>query len=191
MSPKVGDKVLHHGRAHTITKIIPKARVNATTGEPEMCPLVRFENARYGVTGLLDDLRWSEEDGAWILPGRVLSKDERTVIQAMSNNWPPPESHLVFRQLLDGANGPLTEHVDMDRLVRVVKSRRLAQLPDETEEAYTQRATEYATAALAHCEELRSFRKGAKEDDPFDPAEVARVAEIRAANKAAAEVNNG
>ncbi len=119
--------------------------------------VVTFETERYQVKGRLDELRWSEEDDAWYLPGRVLSRDERTVYRSVFRVWPTAEMHHAARRALDDLD---LEEIDMTELARIVKLRRLEKGGDETQEEFDARAAAYARACIAHCEELRALRRG-------------------------------
>lgn len=164
MTPKVGDLVIHHGVVHEIKRLNPRARINRDTGAAETVETVVFENERYHVVALLEDVKWSEEDQAWYLPGRVLSRDERTLLQAISGAWPPATSHLTMRKVLDVSPGTFKDTVDLGILKDVVKARRLKQEVGESAEDYDTRAATYAGAMLDHCEELRAARKTRKEE---------------------------
>lgn len=195
MEPKVGDMVLHHGRMH---EIIGFREEGAKRVGNKWVPnnKVFFRNGRYLPKANASELVWSAEDKAWYLPGRVLSKDERTVINAMVGSWPTEGSHLAVRKMLD-VEGPLADHVSMERLTAIVKARRLRRGFDlkaqktldgqaltvdmsskeiddlldsiETEEAFEKRARAYAKACLEHAEELRAYRRGEKKDVPLPP----------------------
>lgn len=174
--PAVGQPVIHHGHIHRILAFHRKAVLDPESGEPRVERLVRFRSGaegegRYLVTGFAHELRWSEADGAWYLTGRVLARDERTVIAALTGAWPPAHSHLTLRAVLDADPRPLGEQVEMDKLKAVIRQRRLKQGVDkrsgerfeEAEEQFEARVGEYAEACLEHAEELRAARKARKE----------------------------
>ncbi|MGW8180028.1 MAG: hypothetical protein ACWGQW_14895 [bacterium] len=208
MEPKVGDKVLHHGRIHEIIGFREEgARRVGGKWVPNM--KVFFRNGRYLPKADASELKWSAEDEAWYLPGRVLSKDERTVINAMMGAWPNEGSHMAVRKILD-VEGPLADHVSLERLGAIIKARRLRRGYDlkaqktldgrvlttamspkeideiltsvETEEAFEERVRAYAIACIEHVEELRAYRRGEKEDVPLPPndgsAEAVKVRRI-------------
>lgn len=189
--PKVGDPVYHHGRRHTITQLQDRPVLEG--GAPAVVQLVVFESAdqyareeektmrdgsvqavkvpRFVVKGVASELRWSEPDAAWYLPGRVLSRDERTVYEAAFGTWPPAEIHLTARAALDAID---LEAVDTDRLVGVIKRMRMLHIAEaydlrprdgETKTGFVARcdaaARDYAPKCLAHVAELRALRKEA------------------------------
>jgi hypothetical protein len=94
--PKVGEILFHHGRRHEILGF---------RGDKFW-----FRNGGFLGRGETADLRFSEGDGWWYLPGRVLANDERTVVNAMMGAWPSAASHLAMRKVLD-VEGPLADHV--------------------------------------------------------------------------------
>lgn len=153
-TPKVGDRVIHHGRHHEITELPKRARMGPDG--PEAVELVVFENDGYRVLGNVSELRYSKEDGAWYLPGRVLSRNERAVLQAMSGTWPPADAHLSMRALLDRAvdNGEL-EGISRTRLRQVLIQRKA----DVTED----NVDDYIPAAIAQVSELREIRRNGEE----------------------------
>jgi hypothetical protein len=186
MNPEVGAKVLHHGRLHEILDFPTRARKDEK-GKPVLIDMVRFENDRFRPTGQKGDLVWNEAEGWWYLPGRVLSNDERALVQTMTGMWPAAESHLAMRKVLD-VEGPFKSHINFDKLkVILAKGKRFPiwQEEGESEKAFDKRLTAYANKCLAHCEELRAFRKGEKEDVIMDPAVIEANAKAKAARKAA------
>lgn len=54
----------------------------------------------------VEDLVWLDEDGAWYLPGRLLSKADRQRWRAITGSPfpPPPDKHVEARQLLRSSN---------------------------------------------------------------------------------------
>lgn len=193
MEPKVGDKVLHHGRMHEILGFREEG-FQRVDGEIVPHEKVIFRNERFITKMSKDEMLWSEQDQAWYFQGRVLSKDERTVVNAMVGSWPTAESHMAVRSMLD-VDGPLADHVSMERLVAIIKARRLRRGYDlqtqktldgreltsdmspeeieetlnsvETERKFENRARRYAEALLEHVEQLRAYRKGEEEDIPL------------------------
>lgn len=202
MKPKVGEHFLAHGRLHEIIGIADRAVKRRKDGKVvavlEDVVISRNTNGAGFIPAYeMKDLRWSEEDQAWYAPGRVLCKDERTVINAMMGAWPTAESHMAARKILD-VEGPFEDHVDLNRLETVIRTRRLrrgydlgAQKPlkegvkittkmspaeinealeaCETEAAFDKRVKAYAKACLAHCEQIRAFRNGTAIDTPLPP----------------------
>lgn len=192
MQAKIGDVVLHHGRLHKITETF--RRWYEKDGQPVAFNGVVFENTGYAVKANIEELVWNAEDGWWFLPGRVLAKDERTLLNAMVGAWPDSASHLAVRAVLN-VGGPLEAQVDRNRLETVIRTKRLVRglerrtgkpidgspIPKgldteekvrawlatlETEEAFTKRVQTYASDLLAHCEELRAYRTGEATDEP-------------------------
>jgi hypothetical protein len=152
--PKVGEILFHHGRRHEILGF---------RGDKFW-----FRNGGFLGRGETADLRFSEGDGWWYLPGRVLANDERTVVNAMMGAWPSAASHLAMRKVLD-VEGPLADHVDLEALKRIIVVRRtdaIQRTDGESDAAFDKRVAGYTLACLAHCEELRAFRAG-KADPPL------------------------
>jgi len=170
--PKVGDPYLTHGRMHVIEAIL--TRPVMVDGEPTTIKMFGYRNAQFAGVGQFDELVWEEKEGFWYLPGRVLSIDERMVVQAMVASWPIPDSHLALRSILD-VEGKLADHVNMDRLVNIIKKNlKFPVVKNETEKERHTRAQQYAIRCIEHCEELRGFRNDV-EDDPFDETRMQTV----------------
>jgi hypothetical protein len=145
--PKVGEAVVHHGRPHAVTKLGRRAAIRDNAAV--IVEMVTFENEKYAVLAQMADLVWSDEDGAWYMPGRVLARDERILYEALMGVRPPAETHLTARKLLNGVN--YETEVPMDRLVGAV-AKRTGLLGKDAEK--------YAAACLAHCAELKEARNG-------------------------------
>ena len=108
--PKVGDAVSHDGNwaghDHEDTDFFITAL--RAGGEDPDDPLRRvkdhvctFENGRYKVSCLTSELGWFEDDGAWVLPGRLLSKAQRATYCAMTGAPTlPPIGHVAARRIL-------------------------------------------------------------------------------------------
>lgn len=150
-TPEVGDKVIHHGRLHEVTEIELRPALNAN-GNPVAVEVIHFENDRYHVkTADVDDFQFSKADDAWYLTGRVLSRNERALHEAVTGVWPAAHSHLTARRYLDAID---FDEVDTDdfreRLASVIR-RRKADVPAGEEEAYID-------DLLAQCRELKELR---------------------------------
>ena len=83
---KVGDKVSHEGNwighDHEDGDFVVVSQADG--GSDPSNPLMRvkdfftfFENVRFKVKAITADLVWLEEDGAWMLPGRLITRDQR------------------------------------------------------------------------------------------------------------------
>ena len=163
--PKIGDPVIHHGRMHEITAFPEEAYVEG--GKAKLRKGIRFENDGFAVeTYDVQDLRWSEVDGAWCLFGRLLSRDERVVYEASIGAWPRPENHAIARDVLDRVD--LTG-LDRTRLTDVVmrqKGRQLVEAgvvavaEDGTTKVHQKELGQYVDAVIAHVAELRAERGG-------------------------------
>ena len=193
--PKEGDMVLHHGRLHEIIGFRNRYFKGAN-GKPAVASFAFCKNAGFQPVCESALLKWSAKDKAWYLPGRVLSKDERTVINAMVGSWPKAEAHMAVRSMLD-VEGPLADHVNMEDLEKIVRARRLRRGYDlrlqktlkdgvvltksmskaklqrtlegcETAEAFDKRVKKYTKEVITHCEQLRAFRAG-EPDVPLPP----------------------
>lgn len=186
-SPQVGERMIHHGHFHEIIEIRPKAVLNEK-GNPVKVEMAVFDNERFRGVCRAEELRWSDQDDAWFLPGRILCHDERTVAAATMGMWPKAESHLMVRAMLDSVDTPLADHLSIDALDAVIRTRRLIRGFDkktglfldgtgptkgmtdeeiterreaaETEAEFTARVQAYREACLQHCEELRALRRG-------------------------------
>jgi hypothetical protein len=183
LKAKVGAKALHHGRLHELVRFEDRPALDANK-QPYPFRVAVLENDRYLVKCNAAELAWDEVGGVFYLPGRVLAKDERTLVAAMVGGWPKAGSHLAVRRMLD-VEGPLINHLQeaainsihegekpaanagLELLKGVVRARRLTRAEGETGEDFDARVEAYALAAIAHCEELRDYRKGAKADVAF------------------------
>lgn len=99
-TPKIGDRVSHEGlpAGYRITAI--DARFDPDTGA--RFAIVSFENDRYAVKADAAELVWLEEDGAWHLPGRLLSQAERDLwaVTWGGPNRNRPQDHVTARKAL-------------------------------------------------------------------------------------------
>lgn len=109
-TPQVGDLVTHDGcwpmfppgsEPYQITGFVKKAALDES-GEPTAVRICVFENARYRVECLASELEWLDEDGAWMLPGRLLSRAQRRVWQQQLGirQGPDPAKHVEARAFL-------------------------------------------------------------------------------------------
>ena len=153
---KVGAKVLHHGHFHTITTIVNRGVVVRDKDGKESAGLMKvmtFENERYKVkTADLEDFTWSEDDQAFYGNGRLLSQDERCVMEAITGTRPPAENHFAARAMLDAVD---LASVSKAKLGEVTQRRKLA-----AKNLKGKDLAEYVTKVLAHCAELRKIRGG-------------------------------
>lgn len=98
--PNIGDKVSHEGlpAGYEITELMD--RYDPDDGHKFV--LVTFENVRYAVKADAAELVWLEEDGAWFLPGRLLSQAERDLWAATwgGPNRNRPQDHVTARAAL-------------------------------------------------------------------------------------------
>ncbi len=63
--------------------------------------ITTFENKGFRVQCSTDELEWFEEDKAWILPGRLLTKEQRILYRQKTNAAVlPPEDHPKARKYL-------------------------------------------------------------------------------------------
>ena len=85
---QVGAKVSHNGEVDFVVK-----KING--------PITTFENKGFRVQCCTDDLEWFEEDKAWILPGRLLTKEQRILFRQETNVAVlPPDNHPAARKFL-------------------------------------------------------------------------------------------
>lgn len=166
-TPTEGALVLHHGRYHTI-KALPK-HAKIVDGKPVAFDLVVFENDGYEVKALATDLKWSEKHGAFYLPGRVLSRNERAILNSITGSWPPADNHLASLQMLDAVD---LDSVSVEKLVAVISERKADAVAEaksiaemaagnggDPDEAFKAALTEYAKAAIAQAAKLRKHRE--------------------------------
>lgn len=153
----VGDRVLHHGRYHTLTALNTERN------------RAYFENESYGVACALSDLTWDDALGAWYLPGRLLSKNERAVIEAVTGAWPQAGAHRSLLPVLDNIE---LETVDKTRLKEVLLQRK--QDVHEKIEAETLGMDDEAAVEAAIAAVLNDYTDSALE----------QVAVLRAARRA-------
>lgn len=158
--PRLGDRVIHHGRLHEVTALPERPRMR--DGKPVVIKGVQFENDRYRVTMILDDsLRYSEEDDAWYFVGRLLARNERAVCEAITGAWPPAANHEAMRSMLDSVD---LAKVDMVKLTGVIHRRKAdagVAIPADGKtlsDADGAKLLSYAEAALEQCAELRAIR---------------------------------
>jgi hypothetical protein len=74
--PKVGDRVYCNGEACEVVELV--SRFNPETGEPVQG--IRYESETKKIYGLVRDLIYDPELGAWYLWGRVLSAAQVAVV---------------------------------------------------------------------------------------------------------------
>ncbi len=139
-APRIGDRVIHHGRPHEIKRFPSRARmvggkatevkgVEFHTAIDDSQPAGEMLDRRpvYRVTCILTDdpadpgLQWSPADGAWYMYGRLLARNERAVCEAITGAWPPAASHEAMRDMLDNVD---LDEVDRKRLAGVVMHRK-------------------------------------------------------------------
>src|SRR5262245_1551505 len=103
-TPAIGDLVSHEGcwapsgDQYGPFKIVGfKARPALDdAGKPFVLHCTVFDNERFSVECQTAELVWLEEDGAWMLPGRLLSRPQRRLWQQKVgvNTGPPAEKHI-------------------------------------------------------------------------------------------------
>ena len=145
--PQVGDAVMWHGKLHKITGLPLRAVMR--NGEAVAVPMIVFENKNYRSICNLPDFAWSQDDDAWFGAGRVLSRDERILYEALIGARPPAETHMVARRILDSTD--YDTEVPRERLAEIIASRKSLNADD---------AEAYVDACLAHCAELKEARNG-------------------------------
>lgn len=163
-TPQVGARVIHHGHLHDITRIGQRARI--VEGKPVLMRFAVWDNERFQVTGFLDELRWSEDDQAWYLTGRVLSRNERALAEALTGSWPKAENHIAVRAMLDAVD---LATVNRAKLATVLVRRkadlqeRLSKLGADPAKrdpkAVAKIVDTYVDAALEQCAALRASRQ--------------------------------
>lgn len=151
--PTEGAPVLHHGRLHQIKAIQPRAVMKGD--KATKVDMVVFENEGFLVTGLASDFQWSDKLGAWYMPGRVLSRNERAVLEAVTGSWPPAENHVAALGMLDAVD--LAE-IDIKKVASVIE-RRKADAKAAVQAGETT-FEDYAQAALEQVAALRAARQG-------------------------------
>ena len=106
--PQVGDSVSHDGwfRAFRITALPVQSYIDGQ-GRPQVLELCVFENAQRQVVCRLDELVWLEEDKSWMLPGRLLSEEQRRRWRDLMSRdtgvpvqGPPADKHVEARAFL-------------------------------------------------------------------------------------------
>lgn len=99
--PKKGDPVTHEGQAYEILDLVPKAYLDAD-GQPTSMVVCIFDNPSYQVKCNAQELVWLDEDGAWFLPGRLLSQEARAKWRSLMgmSMGPPAHKHLEARAFL-------------------------------------------------------------------------------------------
>jgi hypothetical protein len=152
---KLGDLVIHHGFPHEITRVGERATMR--DGQAVGISTVHFENSSFASECVAEELEWSEGDGAWYLPGRLLSRNERCLAEAVLGSYPPASSHLAVRQALAGVD---LATVDRDRYGRVLARRKRDIERNESGEVDPEVLETYTAAALTQCEAIRSANQG-------------------------------
>lgn len=94
---KVGDRVSYHGNWPGSARYEEHGPFEVTRIEGNK---VIFANADRFVGGLLGDLQWLEEDGAWHLPGCMLHADQVARYQELTKQDPPHDRVLARKMLL-------------------------------------------------------------------------------------------
>lgn len=156
--PQAGDPVIHHGHPHTISYFETTAAMR--DGKPVAISIAVFENDRFLAACRADELVWSDSDAAWYLPGRVLSRNERAVCQAVTGSWPPAENHIAMRAMLDTVD---LDTLDRGRLKTVLLQRKadLRERVDAADAAGADREAviqDYIDAVIAQVAALRKNR---------------------------------
>lgn len=99
--------------------------------------ITTFENDRFKVKCLTEDLEWSKEDEAWFLPGRILTRDQRRAFCILTESSScSPKVHYSARHAL--LSDPELAAVALERAIeeREVRSAAVVQvLVDEADEA--------------------------------------------------------
>ena len=104
---KVGDPVSHdgnwigHDHENSDYVVVELKSGGSDPGDPlrrlanHICV---FENDRYLVTCLTDELEWVPEDEAWALPGRLLTREQRQVYCTLTESPScSPKAHQSAR----------------------------------------------------------------------------------------------
>ena len=109
---KVGDAVSHdgnwigHDHENTDFAIVELKAGGEDPDDPlRRLPgfLCTFENDRYKVTCLTSDLVWLEDDGAWMMTGRLLSRPQRDAFCLLTGAINcHPKAHISARFALTG-----------------------------------------------------------------------------------------
>ncbi len=101
MELKVGDKAVYCGANFTLIELRDRAALD-NKGKPIVVVIATLDNDDQKVKCRADELRYSEEDKAWYLPGMLLSHRDRDIYaQAIGNGIRPrPENHFIARRLL-------------------------------------------------------------------------------------------
>lgn len=172
-NPKVGDRFLNHGHLHEIIGLTKRGGMNDDKETARVALFAVWEtDDGDGYKGICEvpTMVWSEADQAWYQPGQVLARNERALCQAVTGAWPPAETHMEMRAMLDTVD---LSGIDRKRLGKVLIERkqdvrtRLQALQDEAEaagadpgEAVGAGLNEYIDAVLVQCASLRTAREG-------------------------------
>jgi hypothetical protein len=108
-TPKLNDVVSHEGAfgkkggedgAYRIVDFIERAVIQDSAAK--VVVFCKFQNRRFTVTCLLDDLVWLEEDRAWMIPGRLLNAAQKKQwMEILGAKFPPPaDKHVTARAFL-------------------------------------------------------------------------------------------
>ena len=107
---KVGDAVSHEGNwsGHDYEDTDFEVVDLRAGGEDPEDPLRRlpnflctFENDRYKVSCLTEDLKWLEEDGAWHMVGRLLTRAQRAAFCLLTGSTScNPNGHIGARAIM-------------------------------------------------------------------------------------------
>lgn len=97
--PVVGERISHHSEEELLIESIDGLIAKFKTQLDK-------EGRAKDVSCRVEDLVWLDEDSAWYLPGRLLSKADRQrwSVIAGSPFPPPPDQHVEARKLLRASN---------------------------------------------------------------------------------------
>jgi hypothetical protein len=162
---KEGSIVIHHGRAHEVTGFVKHAIMDGDV--PTSVEFVTFENERYKVKAKRSDFSYDENIG-FFLKGRILSRNERALLEAVIGSWPRADAHAALLGMLDGID---LAAVDLTRFAEVLGRRKQdarmkanaaaadAAGDEEVPEVEAQALLNYAKDAIKQIAELRAARK--------------------------------
>lgn len=148
MEIKIGDQVFHHGALHVVQAVSQKGTIK--DGVPVAVHVVTFANSRYTVTAKAEDFVKDAELGCWVLPGRVLARNERALAEAVLGSWPKASGHQALLAAVDRID---LDAVDVDTFAGVLKRRKADAVNNPRE---------YAKAALDQIKQIRQTREELK-----------------------------
>jgi hypothetical protein len=108
-TPQVGDLVSHEGYWGDCEDAFRVVGFRKTFNDrDEVVQLCIFENSKFKVTCLASELVWLDEDSAWMLPGRLLSRRQRAMWMDVTGvrTLPPAEKHVSARKALLAMRDP-------------------------------------------------------------------------------------